>query len=251
MPTTRVDLHVKVLNDTVIRRAKAADIDVLVYAPHFTRLPTIRERAATYSDDDILVVPAREVFTGSYRDRKHVLAIGLEECVPDYITLDGALTELARQDAAVLAPHPGFLTVSLTPADIEAYRDRIDAVETYNPKHAPHNNRRARRLADTHGMPAFGSSYAHLAGTVGEVWTTIDTTITSGSELTAALRDGVSRTVDHDTGLSHYRQRIAEKLHLGYENTWEKLDRVVLSGMERTHPRQVAYDGRFDDVAVY
>jgi len=38
---------------------------------------------------------------------------------------------------------------------------------------------------------------------------------------------------------------------LFYENAWRKTDRVLLSGTEPTHPRHIAYDGRFDDVAVY
>ncbi|SEW05624.1 PHP-associated domain-containing protein [Halobacterium jilantaiense] len=251
MPTTRVDLHVKVLDDDAVRQAKSAGVDVLVYAPHFTRLPDIRERAAAYSDDDLLVVPAREIFTGSYRDRKHVLAVGLDSPVPDFVTLDGALTELDRQNAAVLAPHPGFLTVSLTPADVEAYRGRLAAVETYNPKLLPHHDRRARRLADVHDLPEFGSSYAHLSNTVGDVWTAFDAEIESEADLVDALQSGVSRSVEHRNGPGHRQRRLAEKLHLVYENTWEKVDRLLLSGMEPTHPRHIAYDGRFDDVAVY
>jgi len=242
---------VKVLDEDVVRRAKAAGVDVLVYAPHFTRLPDIRERAAAFSDDDLLVVPGREIFTGSYRDRKHVLAVGLRDPVPDFVTLDGALTELDRQDAAVLVPHPGFLTVSLTGTDVEEYRDRLDAVETYNPKHLPHDDRRARRLAAAHDVPEFASSYAHLPGTVGDVWTAFDAAIESEADLVDALQSGVSRTVEHATGNGHRRHRLAEKLHLVYENTWEKVDRLLLSGMEPTHPRHIAYDGRFDDVAVY
>ncbi|PHQ46649.1 metal-dependent phosphoesterase, partial [Halorubrum sp. C3] len=39
-PQTRVDAHVKVLDDEVVARAKDRGIDALVYAPHFTRLPT-------------------------------------------------------------------------------------------------------------------------------------------------------------------------------------------------------------------
>jgi len=242
---------VKVLNEDVVRQAKAAGVDVLVYAPHFTRLPDIREQAAAFSDDDLLVVPGREIFTGSYRDRKHVLAVGLDDPVPDFVTLDGALTELDRQGAAVLAPHPGFLTVSLTAADVEAYRDRLDAVETYNPKHLGFDDRRARRLADVHDLHRFASSYAHLPATVGEVWTAFDAAIESEAGLVDALQSGADRTVEHRTGYAHRRQRLAEKLHLVYENTWEKVDRLLLSGMEPTHPRHIAYDGRFDDVAVY
>ncbi|MFB6269770.1 MAG: PHP-associated domain-containing protein [Halobacterium sp.] len=251
MPTTRVDLHVKVLDDEVVRRAKAVGLDVLVYAPHFTRLPDARERAAEYTDDELLVVGAREVFTGSWRDRKHVLAVGLDDPVPDFITLDGAVSAFRAQDAAVLAPHPGFLNVSLTATDVERFRDVLAAVETHNPKHLPHHDRRAGVLADAYDIPAFASSYAHRPETVGAVWTEFETTIDSEADLVDALASGVPRRTYHQQGARYTARSLAEKLHLAYENTWEKVDRLLLCGMEPTHPRHIAYGGEFDDVAVY
>ena len=251
MTGTRVDFHVKVLNERVVERAKARRIDVLVYAPHFTRLPQIRARAAEFSDDDLLVVPAREVFTGAWRDRKHVLALGLTDPVPDFITLDGAMREFARQDAVVLVPHPNFLSVSMTSHDVERFRGQIDAIEVYNPKHLPHHNRRARRLADVHALPGFGSSYAHVAGSVGEAWTHFEADIDTEDALVDALRSGVSRAIDHRKGVAHQARCVLEKTHLVWENTWEKADRLFLSGMEPTHPRHIFYGGRFDEIAVY
>ncbi|MFB6134005.1 MAG: PHP-associated domain-containing protein [Halanaeroarchaeum sp.] len=250
MPT-RVDPHVKILDDDVVARAKARGIDVLVYAPHFTRLPDVRTRARHHTDDELLVVPAREIFTGSWRDRKHVLAIGLDRPVPDFISLDGAMGALARHADAVLAPHPAFLTVSLSKSDLHRYADVVDGVEVYNPKHLPAHNRNARQLARSSGVPAFGSSYAHLPTTVGEVWTEFDRDIESADDLTAALGDGASRSVHHRTGVGHQARCALEIAHLGYENTWKKVDRLFLSGMEPTHPDHIAYDGDFDEVSVY
>jgi hypothetical protein len=57
--------------------------------------------------------------------------------------------------------------------------------------------------------------------------------------------------VCHRSGIGHRLRGAAEFAHLGYENSWEKLDRLFLSGTEPTHPRNIAYDGRFDGVAVY
>ncbi len=247
----RVDLHTKILDEQVVHRAKIRGLDVLVYAPHFERLPAIRERAARFSDDDLLVVPAREVFTGSWRNRKHVLAVGLSEPVPDFVSLDAAMSEFARQDAAVLAPHPEFATVSLGEADLRRYREQVDAVETYNPKHWARHDRRARDLAATLDLPAFASSYAHLRGTVGEAWTAFEDPVDSAADLVAALREGAPRRVEHRSGVGHALRCRAEFAHLAWENSWEKIDRIVLSGTAATHPRQPAYGGRFDDAAVY
>ncbi|MCL9814780.1 PHP-associated domain-containing protein [Natranaeroarchaeum aerophilus] len=248
---TRVDCHVKILDDGVAERAKARGIDVLVYAPHFMPLPEIERRADRFSDDELLVVPAREVFTGSWRDRKHVLAMGLSEPIPDFISLDGAMTELARQDATVIVPHPEFLTVGLSADDVVAHRERIDAVEVCNLKHWPRHTTRAREIARAVDAPVTASSYAHLPGSVGLAWTTFDHEIGTQDELCAALQDGVSRQACRRQGWSSRLQSVAEFAHLGWENTGKKFDRIVLSGTEATHPDRPLYEGRFDDVSVY
>ncbi|WP_435179887.1 PHP-associated domain-containing protein [Halorussus sp. AFM4] len=244
----RVDLHVKVLDERVVERAKARGLDALVYAPHFTRLPDVHREADRFSDDDLLVVPAREVFTGDWRTRKHVLALGLDEPVPDFIPLDDAMAELDRQGAAVLVPHPEFLNVSLSASDLAAHRDRIDAVETYNPKHWPHHNERARKLSSEYGLPAFTSSYAHRRMSIGEAWTEFDRSLATEDDLVAALRDGATRRVVRRSGWRHELRCAAEFAHLGWENSYEKIDRLFLSGMEPTHPDHIAYEDRFDGV---
>jgi predicted metal-dependent phosphoesterase TrpH len=244
-------MHVKVLDESVVERAKRRDIDVLVYAPHFTRWPTVCERAATYSDDELLVVPARELFTGDWRSRRHVLALDLQRPVPDFLTLSGAMAELDRQDAVTLVPHPGFLTISLEREHIAQYRDQLEGVEVYNPKLLPWDTHRGQGLVAEFDLPPFISSYAHLRRTVGECWTTFEAEINSADDLHAALRDGVDRRLFHRGGGAHSRARALEFGHIAYENTWKKLDRVYLSGMEPTHPDHVAYDGDFDDDSVY
>jgi predicted metal-dependent phosphoesterase TrpH len=247
---TRVDLHVKVLSERVVERAKARGLDTVVYAPHFRRLPAIRERADRFSDTELAVIPAREVFTGSWRNRKHVLGIGLKEPIPDFITLEGAIEELDRQNAAILAPHPGFLTMSLSPTDLRAHRERIHAMETYNPKHLPHHNRRARALQTEIGIPAFTSSYAHLDGSVGEAWTAFFDLEPTADAMRDALRSGRPRSVKRRHGAGHQARCALEFAHLGVENTWKKFERVALSDGEATHPGHPFYEGRFDDVRV-
>jgi predicted metal-dependent phosphoesterase TrpH len=251
MAATRVDMHVKTIDDRVVKRAKARDLDVLVYAPHFTRLPEIRRQAERYSDEELLVVPGRELFTGNWQNRRHLLAVGLSDPVPDFISFESALSEIADQGAAVCVPHPAMLNVSLGRPEIRAYADHIDAIESYNAKSLPPTNRRAKRIAEEAGIPTFGSSYAHLRGTLGEVWTEFDADISTEMDLVNALVSATARRVVHRPGLGHRVRNLVEFAHLGWENTWGKADRLFLSGMEPTHPDHIAYDGRFDDVAVY
>jgi predicted metal-dependent phosphoesterase TrpH len=247
----RVDLHVKVLDDEVVRRAKAAGLDALVYAPHFTHLPTVRERAERYTDDDLLVVPARECFTGHWSDRRHVLAVAPDEPVPDFLSLSDTMAELDRQDTAVLVPHPGFLSVSLGREEVLQFRDVVDAVEVYNPKHLPWHNRRARAIAEAAEIPPFTSSYAHLRRTVGAAWVEFEEPLASAAALVDALQRGAPRTVHRRHGVGHQARCAAEFAHLGWENSWKKFDRVVLSGRESTHPLAPGYGGRFEEQSVY
>ena len=254
----RVDLHVKVLSAAVVERAKRAGLDALVYAPHFTSLPTIEADAQRYADDDLAIIPARELFTGAWGNRRHVLALDLEDPVPDFLTLSATMAELERQDAVVLVPHPEFATVSLGSAECRHYRELIDAVEVFNPKHLPHHNRRARALAAEVDLPLFASSYAHLPRTVGAAWTvfeglngSVDPREAPAEALFDALRRGTPRRVERLTGLGRWNRSMPEMGHLVWENSWQKARRVLGGETEATHPTDPVYEGRFDEESVY
>lgn len=248
---TRVDLHVKILDEEVVRRAKAAGVDVLVYAPHFTHISTARERAARFSDDDLLVVPAREYFVGKWNRRRHVLAIDPDEPIPDFITLEATMAELDRQDATVLAPHPEFLTMSLSGADVTEYRDQIDAVEVYCPKFFSWHTRRAKEIARDTELPTYVSSYAHLRPTIGSVYVDFEASIDTADELRDAIERDAPRSMHRHSGLAHQLNAKAEFVHLGWENTWEKFERVALAGQEETNPFGPGYDDRFAELTAY
>jgi predicted metal-dependent phosphoesterase TrpH len=247
----RVDPHVKILDQQVVDRAKRRGLDALVYAPHFTHLNDIIDRAEQFSNDDLLVVPAREIFTGSWRKRRHVLAVGLSKPVPDFITLEAAMAELNRQDCVTLVPHPEFATVSFGAKELEMYKNQLDGIEVYNPKHRGKHNGRARKLAEETQLPPFASSYAHLRLTVGEVWTEFEDSFNTPEELVEGLRSHLPRRLFHRPGQTHRLRCHTEFAHLGWENSWEKFERLVLKGQEATHPKNPSYEGRFDDASVY
>lgn len=251
VPRTRIDPHVKVLDHGIVEHAKRRGLDAIVFAPHFTRLPKIQRRASELSDEDLTILPGREIFTGPWRNRRHVLAIGLSEPVPDFIPLETVLEECQRQGASVLIPHPTFLSVSLSAKEIQNHLDQIDAVEVYNPKFLPWHSRRASALAASIDRPAFGSSYAHLGGTVGEVWTEVEGTIASTQDFQRALDEDAITGIYSRQGTGHTSRKALEFSHLFWENSWKKCHRVAIQGMEPTHPRHPAYDRRFTDVACY
>lgn len=246
MVTTRVDPHVKVLDAGVLARARRRGLDALVYAPHFTPWPDIVAAATAASSDDLLVVPGREVFTGPWHDRKHVLALDLDAPIPDFIPLEDTMAALDEQDACVLAPHPAYLTISLSPADLERYRGQLRAIERYNPKFLPWHGPRAERLAADLDRPTFASSYAHLRATVGAAWTDVEGAIESADDLVEAIRAGRIVDVGAVAGPARYRHALAEIGHIGYENSLSKARRVLGPGREPTHPDRPLYGGRFE-----
>ncbi|MFC7058299.1 PHP-associated domain-containing protein [Halovenus salina] len=247
--STRVDLHVKILNDEVVRRAKQADLDVLVYAPHFTHLSDIRERARAYSDEELLVVPARECFADRWNRRRHVLVIDPDEPIPDFLTFEATMTEIERRGETVLGPHPEFLTMSLGADDLREYRDAFDAVEVFCPKNWWFHTRRMKSIASDLDLPTYVSSYSHLPTTIGEAWVEFERAITSPEELATALADGAQRRCYRNDGLAHLLKRRAEFAHLSKENSWDKFARVVLKDDEPTNPSR--YDERFAEDVAY
>lgn len=249
MGVIRVDPHIKVLDERVRSLAISRGLDAIVYAPHFTPLPTIVERARRYSDDRLLVVPARELFTGTWRTRKHVLAIGLADPIPDFLDLETTMEALHEQDAAVIAPHPGYLSMSLSPEDVLDFRAQIDAVEVYNPKFLPHHARRARQLADRVDRPPIVSSYAHLRRTVGVASIHLEGAADSPDDIVEAIKSGAivghSRPPVPQRWVSH----ASELTHLLWENTGQKSARLLSPKTEATHPSAPIYDGRFDGIS--
>lgn len=243
---TRVDLHVKVLDTSVVRRAKKAGLDVLVYAPHFTHLSDIRDEAERYTDDELVVVPARECFTGRWNRRRHVLVVDPSEPIPDFLPFEQTMTELDRRDETVLAPHPEFLTMSVAREDIHEYRNVFDAVEVFCPKNTRYHTRRMHEVATETGLSTYVSSYAHLPHTVGEVWVEYDVPIETAEDLRAALTGERECRHRRKDGLTHLLKRCGEIAHLGYENTWERLRRMALQPCEPTNHRNPRYDDRYN-----
>ncbi len=248
---TRVDLHVKILDDEVVRRAKQAGLDVLVYAPHFTHLSDIRARAEKYTDDELLVVPARECFIDRWNQRRHALVIDPSEPIPDFLTFEATMEALDRRGETVLAPHPEFLTMSLSAEDIREYEHVFDAVEVFCPKNWWFHTRRMQAIARELDLPTYASSYTHLPPTIGEAWVEYERDIDSAAALTAAIEAGVDPTCYRNDGLAHLLKRRAEFAHLLKENTWDKFTRVALKGREPTNPYDPRYDDRFTDDVSY
>lgn len=250
--TTRVDPHIKILSEEVVERAKNNDIDFLVYAPHFKDLNTIKKQCKKYSSDDVKIIPGRELFTGHWSNRNHLLAIGLSSPIPDFIPLENAILEIKKQDAALLVPHPTFLTVGLSENKILSYQEYIDSIEVYNPKYWEHHIEISNKIAKELDIKPFCSSYAHIIYSIGETFIEFQNDFQNGNDVVEAIKNDQKPSLYRKNDIRHSIISKTEFFHnLLYEDTWEKFERVCLSDMEKTHPRQSYYDDRFEDMCVY
>lgn len=246
MGAAKLDAHVKLLNTAVCERAIAGGIDALVYAPHFTPWPDIVDRAEHFSSEDLLVVPGRELFTGPWNERRHLLALGLTEPIPDFISLERTLAELDEQGATVVVPHPTYLSMSMSTADIHRYRAHLDAIEVYNPRCLPWHHARARELASRLDLPIVASSYAHLRSSVGTGWVELTERPVSPADVISSINGGL---VDGVGTIGSFGRRVTagkELGHMCWENTGKKLAMALSSQQVATHPSAAIYAGRFD-----
>ncbi len=243
----RVDPHVKVLGPSVRRRARRLGLDALGYAPHFTPWPDIVDTARTHSDETLTVIPGREIFAGSWTDRTHVLAYDLEEPIPDFLSLEETMRRLRLQRAAVVVPHPAYLSISMSPGQIRRYSDQIDAIEVYNPRLLPWHPKRARRIATELDKPMVASSYAHLPTSVGAAWSELDEPLTDIGGLSQALKDHSITAVETRHLVARSAVSALELGHLCWENTGKKLWRRLHTHRVPTHPSAPTYHQRATD----
>ncbi|MFW6153286.1 MAG: PHP-associated domain-containing protein [Halobacteriota archaeon] len=241
----RVDPHVKVLDDRVRELAIERGLDAIVYAPHFTPWPDIVDRASQFSDERLLVVPARELFTGPWHDRKHVLAMDLENPISDFLPREETMDDLVDQGACIVAPHPGFLTMSLGFDDLRRFGEHVHAIEVYNPKFLPWHGPRAARVAAELDRPVIASSYAHLRSSVGAGWIEIENDIDGPGDVVEAIRSGAIEGIGRLGGATRYRISATELAHLCWENSGKKLARTLRRGVPATHPTGERYGGRY------
>ncbi len=141
---------------------------------------TVTGALKTYDTPDFLIVPGIEVST----TRGHLLGLGI---TADINSRDAATTidEIHAQGGIAVVPHP-FRRSSPSIASLKGLH--VDAVEAFNGRDFPRQNKQAAALADRHGLPATGGSDAHQLREAGSGYTTADAETVD--DLLAAINAG-------------------------------------------------------------
>jgi predicted metal-dependent phosphoesterase TrpH len=185
--------------DEILDSAERAGLDVIALTDHddIRGAFALRDLSARRASP-VAVVPGVEVTTRS----GHLLALWVEDEVPMFSSLAGALARIHQANGMAIVPHPlSYLTFSIGEGalrQLAAFGDdarMVDGIELRNPSYAGRVRASRAVWLNTHVLRVAetGSSDAHHAALVGTCWTEF-----SGStpdDLRTALR-GHATTAD-------------------------------------------------------
>ncbi|WEL20924.1 Metal-dependent phosphoesterase (PHP family) [Halorhabdus sp. BNX81] len=173
--------------EKLLARAADAGLDALAVTDHDEIAASLRavELAPEYG---LLGIPGMEVTSAA----GHVLALGVDEQIPDGLPFETTLDRIHDQDGVAVVPHPFQESRSGVMANISrAELAQADAIEVYNSRLLTGRaNRQARTFAREHGVPQTAGSDAHISEMVGRAVTLVETDECSVPAILAAIRDG-------------------------------------------------------------
>ncbi|WP_181685805.1 PHP domain-containing protein [Halorhabdus salina] len=173
--------------DDLLERAASAGLDALAVTDHDEIAASLRavDRAPEYG---LLGIPGMEVTSAA----GHVLALGVEEPIPEGLTFGETLERIRRLGGIAVVPHPfqesrSGVMAHVSRADLAG----ADAIEVYNSRLLTGRaNRQARTFAREHGVPETAGSDAHIAEMVGRAVTLVDAEERSVDAILTAMRKG-------------------------------------------------------------
>ena len=171
----RVDLHLHSdtspdggLTPDDIARAIGKQLDYLAVTDHNSIKTALKLRRRFRER----VIIGEEITTAS----GDIIGLFLKTLVRPGMALGKTIDEIKRQGGLVYIPHPvQFLQrSSLSTAEIERYRRKIDIIETFNARSLiPFANWRAARLARRLKLPGASASDAHGPAGLGAAYTLV------------------------------------------------------------------------------
>lgn len=147
---------------TILRVAKKKGLNGIAVADH-NSFKGSKEVIRLNKDKNFEIVPAMEIKT-QYGD---VLVYYLQKEIKtrDFFELIG---EARKQDALISIAHPFRLMPHLRfKGDLRKVKDKIDAIEAFNGRNFPWENKKASKIADDLRIGKTGSSDGHFVFEIG------------------------------------------------------------------------------------
>lgn len=180
----KLDLHVHTTNskdaytfpDQLVALCRRARIDGIAVTDHNVLPKNLPE--------EMTFIPGIEISTL----QGHVIGLGPREHVAKGLSADETIHQIRKLGGVVIIPHPyDMFRPSVTP---EALTARPDAIEVVNSSSFLHSLtwRRAKRFAESRGLPAVAGSDSHIPQTLGRAFTVVDTDSREISSILDAIR---------------------------------------------------------------
>jgi len=182
--------------DLLLEQAEAVGLDALAVTDH-DEIDASLEAAASARDYGFVGIPGMEVSSAA----GHVLALGVEELVSAGLPFAETIERIHDRGGIAVVPHPFQSSRHGVAAHVTRDQLRLaDAIEVYNSRLLTGRaNRRARRFAETHGLPMTAGSDAHIAEMVGQAVTEVDAYHRSAEGILDAIRAGRTTVVGKRT----------------------------------------------------
>lgn len=171
----RVDLHLHTLGsrdclsdpEAVLARARSEGLDRIAVTDH-DRIGVALEM---YRRHPARIIPGEEVKTAEGVD---VIGLYLREEIPGGTPARETCRRIREQGGLVYLPHPFAPGKGGSGALADEIAPLCDVIEVFNARlHRSELNRRARALAERHGLPGGAGSDAHTLGELGRVRITL------------------------------------------------------------------------------
>jgi hypothetical protein len=173
--------------ESLLEAAAAVGLDGLAVTDH-DEIEASLDAAARAPEFGLVGIPGMEVTS----DAGHVLALGVEELVPEGLTFQATLDRIHDLGGIAVVPHPFQESRSGVLANIS--REELttaDAIEVYNSRLLTGRaNRQAEQFARENDMPMTAGSDAHISEMVGRATTTVGTDERSADAILEAIADG-------------------------------------------------------------
>lgn len=153
----------------VVKRARAAGMDVVCITDHNTIDGALKAAAASRDIEDIEVVVGEEISTAD----GEVIGLFLNEKVPAGLSAEETVGRIRAQDGLVIAPHPYSLHCPCLGDRIKELD--IDGIEVLNGGHRDgYANARACEEGESGRWARLGGSDAHYLPVVGSAYTAFE-----------------------------------------------------------------------------
>ena len=189
--------------EVILRLAKKQQLDGIAITDHHETKGALEAKKLN-KDKDFEVIIGEEIST-NYGD---VLAYYLSEKINE-IDFFAVVDEARKQNALIVIPHPFRTTFTNNhkfQLPFEKIKNKIDAIECFNARTLPGDNKKANKIADKLGIAKTAGSDSHFFFEIGTACTIFDGNLRKALEERKTRVEGTIRFGAFGGVLSYFRK---------------------------------------------